>query len=339
MSVLSRYWGARFDRWPPRPAQQEGYSLLVPVPGDLPVFLELALSVLATQHAAGRVETLVVPDLLTPQVRSVVDRREPEWQGPLRVVPLRRPEREMLPRLRKPVRNYGAQLFAGVSASTASHVVLHDADLFLMSPELLDERVALATAEGLDVLGADPVWDGWYAQHGLELAATWEMVARTDWLRSFPPSMHMGHEGELEGMTHSFDVTLRPQCVADPRRRRVVRSDDIVHFNYVISTYRWFQRASGTFVDDQFRLLLIRLFVDIFAEEEFDYALPTLDELAAGLTDPAAPVSYPLADADRRQGYAAFRSRLTRILEGPWTPPATATVLASQLVPFDRHYG
>lgn len=338
MSVLSRYWGARFDRWGPPSQQQEGYSLLVPVPGDLPVFLELALSVLATQHAAGRVETLVVPDIPTPQVAAVVARRRDSWAGPLQVVPLPHPERSMLPRLRKPVRNYGVQFFTGVSHSTADYVVLHDADLFLMSAELLDERVTLARKEGLDVLGADPVWDGWYAERGLHLAATWEMIARTDWLRSFPPSMHMGHEGELEGERHSFDVTLRPQCVADPRRRRVVRSEDIVHFNYVISTFRWFQRSTDSFPDDRFRLLLIRLFVDIFAEEDFDYRLPTLEELSHGLTDPAARVTYPAADEQTRAQYADFRTKLTRILEGPWTPPATRAGLAGQLRPFDESY-
>jgi len=339
MSTLSRYWGARFDRWGPRAQQQEGYSLLVPVPGDLPVFLELAPSVLATQESRGRLETLVVPDIPTPEVEAVAASRRESWAGPLRVVPLPLPERRMLPRLGKPVRNYGVQFFTGVCASTADYVVLHDADLFLMSPELLDERVELARQEDLDVLGADPVWDGWYAERGLHLAATWEMIARTDWLRSFPPSMHMGHEGELGGETHAFDVTLRPQCVADPQRRTVVRSEDIVHFNYVISTYRWFRRSADTFEDSQFRLLLIRLFVDIFAEQDFDYRLPTLAELAQGLTDPAARVTYPAVDEQTRERYDDFRAKLTRILEGPWTPPATRTGLADQLRRFDEAYG
>lgn len=338
MSVLRRYWSARFDQWGPRPAQRPGYTVLMPVPGDLPVFLELALEVLATQRAEDRVGTLVIPDITTPQVASVVERHRPGWSGPLEVIELPPLERQILPRLGKPVRNYGVQFYTGVSHSQSSHVVLHDADLFLMRPDLLQERFALARDERLDVLGADPVWDGWYAERGLQLAATWEMIARTDWLRSFPPSMHMGHEGDYEGEQHAFDVTLRPQAVADPARRRVVRSDDIVHLNYVISAYRLFQKSTGTFCDDRFRLLLIRLFIDIFAHEEFDYGVPSLPELSQGLTDAQARVAYPTADEPTREAYALFREKLERILEGPWTPEGTRTTLGGQLRAFDEHY-
>lgn len=338
MSVLRRYWTSRFDRWKSRPEQQPGYAVLVPVPGDLPVFLELALQVLGTQRAQGRVETLVIPDVMTPAMEAVVARHRNDWDGPLQLLPLPYPERVLLPRMQNPARNHGVQLIAGVSSTRARYIVLHDADLFLLSPDLLDDRVALAGDEDLDVLGVDPVWDGWYAERGVHLAATWEMIARTDWLRSFPPSMHMGHDGEFDGEEHTFDTCLHPQAVSDPARRRVVRSEDVVHFNYVISTYRHFQRASGGFVDDQFRLLLIRLFIDIFAQEDFDYGLPSLAELANGLQDPQAPVAYPPADPTTRERYADFRAKLDRILDGPWTPPASRSALAEQLRAFDRHY-
>ncbi|QFG69772.1 glycosyltransferase family 2 protein [Ornithinimicrobium pratense] len=338
MSVLRRYWTSRFDQWGSRPEQRPGYTLLVPVPGDLPVFLELALQVLGTQGARGRVETLVIPDVVTPAMDAVVARHQADWAGPLELLRLPYPERVLLPRMRNPARNHGVQLLTGVSRTRARYIVLHDADLFLLSPDLLDERVALADREDLDVLGVDPVWDGWFAERGVHLAATWEMIARTDWLRSFPPSMHIGHDGEYDGEKHTFDTCLHPQAVSDPARREVVRSDDVVHFNYVISTYRHFQRARGGFVDDQFRLLLIRLFVDIFAREEFDYGLPSLSELAEGLHDAQAPVTYPAADGTVRESYAGFRGKLDRILQGPWTPPASRSAVSEQLQAFDRYY-
>lgn len=338
MSMLRRYWGARYDQWGHRPEQRPGYGVLVPVPGDLPVFLELALQVLSTQSHEQRIETLVIPDVLTPEVGRVVARHQESWAGELRVLPLPHPERVVLPRMRNPARNYGVQMLTGVANSRADYLVLHDADLFLMSSGLLEERVSLARREGLDVLGADPVWDGWFAERGLSLAATWEMTVRTDWLRSFPPSMHMGHDGELNGEKHTFDVTLRPQAVADPARRRVVQSDDIVHFNYVISTYRHFQRSRGTFADDRFRLLLIRLFIDMFAQEEFEYGVPELRELARGLDDADAPVTYPIADEQTREMYQDFRAKLGRILAGPWTGAAGEAALGAQLDAFDAHY-
>lgn len=338
MSVLRRYWTSRFDRWEGRPEQRPGYTLLVPVPGDLPVFLELALQVLGTQRAEGRVETLVIPDVATTAMDTVVGRHRADWAGPLELVRLPYPERVLLPRMRNPARNHGVQLLTGVAGTRAEHIVLHDADLFLLAPDLLDDRVALAKDQGLDVLGVDPVWDGWFAERGVHLAATWEMIVRTDWMRSFPPSMHMGHDGEFDGEKHTFDTCLHPQVVSDPTRRRVVRSDDVVHFNYVISTYRHFQRSRAGFEDDQFRLLLIRLFVDIFAQEPFDYGLPTLSELAGGLRDDQAQVTYPAPDTQVRARYADFRGKLDRILQGPWTPEASRVTLVEQLRPFDQHY-
>ncbi|MFK5690593.1 hypothetical protein ACI3EY_13095 [Ornithinimicrobium sp. LYQ92] len=338
MSVLGRYWNSRFATWGPRRPQEAGYSVLVPVPGDLPVFLELALAVVATQRAEGRVETLVLPDVLTPEVKRIVERSATSWDGPLTLAPLPYPERVVLPRMRNPSRNHGVQLITGVASARSEFVVLHDADLFLMHPSLLDDRVVMAGREDLDVLGVDPVWDQWFVEQGVALAATWDVIARTDWARSFPPSMHMGHRGELLGQQHTFDTTLHPQAVSDPARRRVLPSDDVVHFNYVISTYRHLQRSGDGFVDDRFRILLIRLFIDLFAREPFTYRVPTLEVLAKGMRGEWSPVRYPPPVAEVCQLYADFRRKVDRILSGPWAPPEATQDLASRLMPFDEYY-
>ena len=49
--LKSAFWRIRFARWSSAPsgAVRPGYTLLLPVPGDLPVFLELALAVCRTQ--------------------------------------------------------------------------------------------------------------------------------------------------------------------------------------------------------------------------------------------------------------------------------------------------
>src|SRR5947207_2233547 len=59
----SAAWRATFSRWRPETAQKvPGYSLALPVPADLPVFLRLALATAAAQADEHRVETLVIPD-------------------------------------------------------------------------------------------------------------------------------------------------------------------------------------------------------------------------------------------------------------------------------------
>src|SRR4051794_38551307 len=309
VSLGARYGRVRLARWPrPRP-RAAGYTLLVPVPGDLPVFLELALAVLATQRHEHRIATIVVPDQLTTETRAIVARHRPQWVGPLELVPLPPPERWVLPHLKNPSRNYGMQLVAGVPAARSSHVVLHDAALFLPSPSALDSQYRACRDRGLACLGVDVVWDKWYAEHGRQLAATWELCAEVDWLRSWPPYLHIGHEAELWGERHGFDITLHPQALTEPDRIDVNAVEGgIVHFNYVISTYRAFQKQGAGMVDAKFRLLLVRLFVDLFASDSEGCVLPTLHELADGLAG-GGVVRYPSAD-DGRDDYVDFRRHL-----------------------------
>src|SRR6476469_6786021 len=277
--VGAQYWRRRYAAWPARPPQREGYTLLVPVPGDLPVFLDLSLAVTALQQPSSRVATYVVPDQMTAGVRDAVERARPTWQGDLQLLGLGLPERLLLPRLKDPGRNHGAQIIAGVSATRSSHVVLHDADLFLLQPDAHETQYQRARDADLDVLGVSPSWDSWYGEHGLRLAATWEMTARTDWLRAFPPHRLIGHDADLFGERHTFDTTFWGQCHTPQERIGVHElGADLVHFNYVISTYRRFQRhTAGPFHDNQFRLLLIRVLIDLFVQgDPTAYALPTL---------------------------------------------------------------
>ncbi|MCC6496403.1 MAG: hypothetical protein IT193_09105 [Propionibacteriaceae bacterium] len=338
MISANSYWSGRFNDWPsPRPAEP-GYTLLVPVPGDLPVFLELALNVLARQDSDHRVETLVIPDKMTPAMTAITAGYAKTWQGPLRTLPLPLPERYVLPLMRNPGRNHGVQLIEGIGQARGSHVLLHDADLFLLDPGVLDERWVEASTDRLFALGVSPVWDSWYAERGFDLTATWELCADRDWLRSFPPAMHIGHEAEALGERHVFDTTLRAQLLSDPKRIRTHEIDDrIVHFNYVISTYRHFQNAKGSYADNKYRLLLIRLFVDLFATYAAPYNLPTLDELAQSLTSSDGPVTYPEPTAAASADYQAYRRNVDRILAGPWAAEKGAD-LAERLAPFDSRY-
>lgn len=335
------YWRIRLARWRSlRTAATPGYTLLVPVPGDIPVFLELALKVLARQAADERVETVVLPDRLTPTIRQIVREAQPSWRGPLRLQPLPPPERWFLPAMKSGSRNHGMQVVAGVEAAAGSHVVLHDADLFLLDAGLLDDQYRHCRDGQLACTGVSPVWDGWYATHGLHLAATWEMVASTAWIRRFPPYRHIGHDAELFGETHTFDTTLYPQSVTEPSRIDVVdRHDGFVHFNYVITSYRDFQRSTSPYQDGDFRLLLIRLFVELFGEHSVgECEVPDLAALQAGLTDDGLPVWYPQREA-RGEVYRDFRTRLGRALTGEYLGSDGRERAIAALAPFDRHYG
>ncbi|MEJ5914121.1 hypothetical protein [Pseudokineococcus sp. 1T1Z-3] len=337
-SPLSYLWRLRFGRWWSVAAiDDEGYTVLVPVPGDLPVFTDLALAVCRQQSGRHRRRTLVVPDRRSPAVAAAVARERPTWPGgSLELLDLPPVDQLVLPRLGDPGRNHGAQLVAGASAASTRRVVLHDADLFMLDPDLHDRMHEAAEASDLDVLGLSPAWDPWYSARGRELAATWEQTARTAWLRAYPPHRHLGHEASVGGERHVVDTTFWAQWHTDPGRVGVDprSAEDVVHFNYVISTYRRFQRSEGSFHDGSFRLLLVRLFQDLFGRGEAPPGLPPLDRLAAGL-DGSSEVTYEPGDAST---YRAFRQQISRILAAPWVERERSSEAEALLAPFDDRF-
>src|SRR3954469_10157584 len=89
-------WKLARSKWrkPTAGARAAGYSVLLPVPGDLPVFLKIAMSTINAQQNAGLVETLVIPDVCTPAFERAFELAKAGWSnGPIRLVPLRPIER------------------------------------------------------------------------------------------------------------------------------------------------------------------------------------------------------------------------------------------------------
>lgn len=335
-----RYWRTRLRRWPaashtPTP----GYTLLLPVPGDLPVFLELALVASAAQRAEHRVRTIVIPDRMTPAVGALVEQHRPGWAGPLEIALLPRPERWFLPALHNGSRNHGMQLYSGVSASRSSHIILHDADLFPTRTDLFERQYTLCEERSLACLGVSGVWDPWYAEHGLKLAATWDMCARVDWLRSYPPRDHIGHDGRLFAEAHTFDTTLLPQAVTAPTL--VDHTDDpesFVHFNYVITCYRFFQQQGAAYCDDNFRLLFVAIVTHLLGVGQAHSNFPTVGQLAAGARSGSGPMLYPQGK-DAAEQYRRFRQKLERLLTSDWVRSGSPAQVEAELADFDILYG
>ena len=59
-------WRWLYRTWPASRPLEEGYTALVMVPGDLPVFLDLSLGVFARQDRDRLAEILVIPDKPSP---------------------------------------------------------------------------------------------------------------------------------------------------------------------------------------------------------------------------------------------------------------------------------
>ena len=341
MALKSLLWRSLYSRWrTPDGPRTPGYTLLVPVPGDLPVFTELALAVCRQMDPADRVETLVIPDAPHPATTAAVERARPGWPGPLRLVNLRRRDRlvtRLLGPQRRPHAYHWLQLVNGAEQTRSVYALLHDADLFVADPGFHRRQYEEAANRHLACLGVNPVWDDWFAKHGYHVAATWELLFDVDWLRSFPPHLHLGHDNELDGEHHLFDNTIYPQC-RTPADRIAVRpaQGGLVHFNYVICTYRHFQ-ASRSFEDAHFRILLVRLLIDAFDQTGWAYEAPPADELAKGLTEPGRRVTYRGPEAAKN--YPEFRAKLDELLASGLLDERQAETVRAGVQPFDRAFG
>src|SRR4051794_251227 len=261
--IKAALWRRAFAHWAgTRAPKTEGYTLLLPVPADLPVFLRLALAGAASQDAQERVETLVVPDAPSREFRAELEAALGSVDVPdARLVEPRRAAQVMRRAAGNAISsNHFIQLQAGLDSARATHALLHDADLFIRDAGFLDRHYRRALDGGFACLGVAPAWDDWLREHGHgHVAATWELMVTTEWAYSFPPWQHRPRADSLTGERHVFDTMLYTQALTAPERCGLHDPGDaFVHFNWVIGVYRNFERASGPFEDDRFLLVLIR---------------------------------------------------------------------------------
>src|SRR5438067_1355073 len=82
-SMNATLWKLARSKWrkPVVTTRTPGYSVLLPVPGDLPVFLRIAMGTINAQRNDGLVETLVIPDLNTPAFEAAFESGRREWSN------------------------------------------------------------------------------------------------------------------------------------------------------------------------------------------------------------------------------------------------------------------
>lgn len=329
-------WKTAYRRWAlPTSCPRPGYSLLLLVPGDLPIFLRIAMTVCARQAHEHLVETLVIPDVPTPEFWRTFETLRAGWNGgDIRVVQLRGLSRAIT-RLNNPFHNCWLQLVSGVNASTATHAVWHDADAFVIEPGFLDAQYLACVSDALACVGVNEAWDRWYRDTGhTHIVATWELMFSNSWMRSFTPCEHRGYPRDRRIPRHVYDITLLPQMLTPPERvGRSGSASRIIHFNHVICSYRNYQNARAGYEDVHFRLLLIRLLMEAFDPGGPDDRIPSLAELARGLRDGSQRVTY--VDAATPDTYPEFREKLQELVDSPLFDGGARTRVLAGVGEFD----
>ncbi len=128
------FWKLFYSKWQPhdRGTSIPGYTLLLPVPGDLPFFLNMAVQVCANQNLDHMFETLVIPDNFNSEIYNVFLECQRRWpQMNLRLVKLHSFDSWIVKKMNNPGHNHWLQLIRGIDEAKTSHVILHDADLFI----------------------------------------------------------------------------------------------------------------------------------------------------------------------------------------------------------------
>ncbi len=328
----------RYMTWrPPVDPPQDGYTLLMPVPGDLPILTRLALDVCSRQDPTGRHETILLPDRLTPEwLDLVAPLAQTSSAGVVRWVALDTFDALMVERYADAALINWLQWVRGVEAVTTTHAVWHDSDLFFTDPCFLRQHVETCATRGLAVYGVSPAWDSWYARRGLgHITAAWEIAFAVAWARRFAPWDFRGHDAAWNGERHTFDVTYWPQANTPPDHiARLPTESGFVHFSHVVSEYRLFQAAGGPFEDAHYRLLLVRLLADAYAAPSSAASIPALGDLIAGIDTDAARVTYRRPTT--RANWPACYARLAPLLAGGILGGATTEALRAGVARFER---
>jgi hypothetical protein len=309
-------------------------------PGDLSVFLAVALQIVDRQDTKDLVEILVVPDCMPEDFCCKWDSLRRRWSHlPLRLVALNTCEHALLWLLRHPIAVCFHQFYAGVKASCATHLLWHDADLFLLDPAFMRSRFEACSGRKLACVGSSPTPDKWFTENGItHVVDTWELMMDVSWIRSFPPWQHRGHEDVLKGTRRKFDITQLPQCHTQPG---LIHCDlghhQYVHLCQTICTFRWFSYTRAPYEDRKFRLLFIRLLLDALEGPDSNGRIPSLTELQQGFRNPAAAVTY-LRPA-REEVYQEFRREFERLIQSCVLGESASEILHRSVAPFDRRFG
>lgn len=304
-------WKLFYSRWKNNNSlKRSGYSILMMVPGDLPVFLKIALAVCSLQDPKYLTEVLVIPDKIPPGFMDYFKELSKQWNNsPIRLVELSSFEYFLTKRLNNPNSNNWLQFVRGCNYSNSTHVLWHDSDLFILERYFLKRQFENCIRSNFACYGVSEVWDKWYRNNGFpHLTATWELMAELDWVRSFEPWQHRGHVGSIQGHKKMFDSTLLPQCLTSAHRIDYEKNfQNHIHFNYVISSYRHFQNKKGPYEDVGLKLVIIRILIDLYDDSGWKYDVPEFSDLMAGVNKGSHKVTY--LDVQRRAHYLKIRDK------------------------------
>ncbi|CAN5904458.1 hypothetical protein BH23PLA1_BH23PLA1_00110 [soil metagenome] len=333
---------ALFGRWRRPCPFVEGYTVLLPSPMDMPFLLRYALEGLARIDTTHCKQILVVPDGWGDDRGAALRQVVRESDDPrVELVELRPIDTFIIRRMRPPgcADTHWMLVVNGTTFTRCEHAFLHDADAFFLEDDGLERQYRECRDREMYTLGVTARCDPYFESKGFQIPGTWELMYSTRWARNRGPYALKGGLRPTPDGPQEFDSMLHAQYLDYPTGRVGVmeRPPRLVHFNGTIFTYRIFRdRAGQTVVDELFRVLLLALLEDQIPAADGRRVVPTVEELARGLNDPSASVSYGSDRATRE--YPTFRGMIDELCEAPIFLGERGDRLRESLRPFDDHF-
>jgi hypothetical protein len=335
-----------FGRWRRGCPFEDGYTIILPSPMDMPFLLRYALEGLLRMDTTHCKQILVVPDGLGDDRGKALGKVVDSFAASdprIEMVKLRAIDYAVIRALPRGAAATNWMIVVnGTLFARCGHAFLHDSDAFFLEADGLERQYLECRDRGMDTLGVTARWDPAFVQLGYQIPGTWELMYSTRWARSRPPEDLKGRMRSTHAGTIEFDSMLYPQFLDYPSGKVGVMENPprFVHFNGTIVTYRTYRlvrdKADQPVVDELFRLLLLAILEDLVPGEDGVRVAPTVAELARGLDDPSAPITYGTQIAT--QEYPVFRKMIDDLCESPIMRGERASRIRDLIQPFDAHF-
>lgn len=330
-----------FSRWPRARPLEEGYTILLASPMDMPFLLRYALEGLAGVDTSHCRQILVVPDGWGNDRGEALRQVIAEFDDPrIELVDLRLFDYLVVRLMGKTgSAPHWLAIVNGTARTRCEYIFLHDADAFFVEGDALERQYRECRDRGLSTLGVTPRWDPFFEQVGYAIPGTWEMMFSTRWARGRTPLELKGRWWPTPHGDYEFDTMLYPQFLDFPAGKVGIMTPPprLVHFSGTIVTYRIYtDRRGKPVLDELFRILLLAILEDLLPAPNGVQVTPSVAALARGLDDPDAPVTYNSPDIDRE--YRTFRGLIEELCAVPIFRGARADRIRELIRPFDEHF-
>ena len=241
--------------------------------------------------------------------------------------------------IRKMPSPYWMMVMFGIANSRCEHMLLHDADAFFYKNDSIESIYAAACAGSMYTMGVQARWDPFFENLGYTIPGTWETMVDCRWARRRAPHTIKGRTRATPHGEYVFDVLLYAQYLDYSSGKIGVMESPphFLHFSHTVRTYRDYTRMENpTVIDELFRLLLLSLLDNVDPHAAAASTLPSPFELARGLDDPNAPVTYDSEIAIR--GYRDFKKMIGELSRIPIFRNERMAHMVEMLQPFDDHF-